>query len=56
MGKGDQLIRWAGGDSVFRQQPKKLVVLRVSVGDRSCSEHSCDDDGSKPSERVDDHG
>jgi hypothetical protein len=55
MGKGDQLIRWAGSDSVFRQQPQKLFVLRVSMGDRSCNEYSCDD-GGKPSERVDEHG
>lgn len=40
MGKRDQLIRWAGGDSVFRQQPQKLIVLRVSVGDRCCNEYS----------------
>ncbi len=55
MGKGDQLIRWAGGDSVLRQQRQKLVVLRVGVGDRCCDECSCDD-GGKPSEGVDDHG
>jgi hypothetical protein len=55
MGKGDQLIRWAGGDSVFRQQPKKLVILRVSVSDRCCNEYRCDD-GGKPNERIDDHG
>ena len=55
VGKGDQLIRWAGGDSVFRQQPQKLVVLRVSVGDRSCNEYRCHDRG-KSSARVDDHG
>ena len=55
MGKGDQLIRWAGGDPVFRQQPQKLIVLRVSVGDRSCHEYSRDD-GDKSTERVDEHG
>ena len=55
MGKGDQLIRRTRGNAVFRQQPQKLVVLRVSVGDRCCDEYSCDG-GDKPSERVDDHG
>ena len=55
MGEGDQLIRWAGGDSVFRQQPQKLVVLRISVGYRSGNAYSRDD-GGKPSERVDEHG
>ena len=55
MGKGDQLIRWAGGDSVFRQQCQKLVVLRASVGNRCCNEYGRDD-GGKPSEGVDDHG
>jgi hypothetical protein len=55
VGQRDQLIRRAGGDSVFRQQPQKLVVLRASMSDRSCNEYGCHD-GGKPSERVDEHG
>jgi hypothetical protein len=55
MGKGDQLIWWAGGDSVFRHQRQKLVVLRVSMGDRCRDQYSCDHAG-KPSEPIHDHG
>ncbi len=36
MRKGDQLLWWAGGNSVPRQQPQKLIILRVSVSN-SCS-------------------
>src|ERR1700685_4550566 len=33
MRKSDQLIWWAGGNAVPRQQAQKLVILRVSVSD-----------------------
>jgi hypothetical protein len=47
MGKGDQLVWWAGGNSVPRQQPQKLVIWRVSVSDRSRHEHSGGGEGRK---------
>jgi hypothetical protein len=39
MRKRDQLLWWAGGNSVPRQQPQELVILRVSVSYRSRHEY-----------------
>lgn len=52
--KSDQLIWWPGGNAVPRQQAQKLVILRVSVGDRCRHEYSCNN-GGKPSDRGDGH-
>jgi hypothetical protein len=54
MRKRDQLIRWAGGNSIPRQHPEKLVVRWVSVSDCSRHEHSGDREGRKKS--TDSHG
>jgi len=54
MRKGDQLVWWAGGNSVPRQQPQKLVMRRVSVSDSSCHECSCGGEGRK--KWTDSHG
>jgi hypothetical protein len=47
MRKRDQLVRRAGGNSVPRQQPQKLVILRVSVRDSSRHEYSGGCEGRK---------
>ena len=39
MRKGDQLLWWAGGNSVLRQQPQKLIILRIGVCNRSRHEY-----------------
>ena len=52
--KGEQPIRRTDAQSVVRQRPQKLVILRISVGNRSRHQYSCD--GGESDERVDDHG
>ena len=55
MRKSDQLIRWAGGNAVPRQQVQKLVILRVSVGNGCRHQHN--GGGSKNrTEWIDNHG
>ena len=45
--KGDQLVWWAGGNSVPRQQPQKLIILRVGVRNSSRHEYSGGCEGRK---------
>jgi hypothetical protein len=47
MCKSDQLVWWARGNSVPRQQPQKLVILLVSVSDSTRHEYSGGRDGRK---------
>jgi hypothetical protein len=47
MRKGDQLRWWAGGNSVPRQQPQKLVILRVGVSNSCRHEYSGGCEGRK---------
>ena len=54
MRKRDQLIWWTGGDSVPRQQPQKLVILRVGVSNSSRHEYSGGREGRK--KWIDIHG
>jgi hypothetical protein len=55
MRKSDQLIWWAGGNAVPRQQAQKLVILRVSVGNGSRHQHNCGGSENR-TERIDSHG
>jgi len=54
MRKRDQLLRRAAGNSVPRQQPQKLVILRVSVSDSTRHEYSGGREGRK--KWIDVHG
>ena len=54
MCKGDQLLWRASGNSVSRQQPQKLIILRVSVSD--CSRHQCGGGGEDRKKRTNSHG
>lgn len=47
MRKGDQLLWWAGGNSVLRQQPQKLIILRIGVCNRSRHEYGGGYEGRK---------
>ena len=55
MRKSDQLIWWAGGNAVPRQEAQKLVILRVSVGNGSRHQHNCGGSENR-TERIDSHG
>jgi hypothetical protein len=47
MRKGDQLLWWAGGNSIPRQQPQELVILSIGVSNSSRHEYSGGREGRK---------
>jgi hypothetical protein len=42
MRNGDQPVRWADIHPVIRQQPQKLSIRRVGMGDSGREQYSCD--------------
>jgi hypothetical protein len=55
---GDQPVRWADIYSVLRQQPQKLGIRRVGVGDGCREQYRCREQygGKDRTERIDTHG